>query len=227
MLSAWPKKTKAAISGFEHRVGLDSYPLWLRYLAAALILVAASGSLIMLGKGSGFGVVDTLKYITLVASLLFICRALWRIQQKESNLYYGNFLSQVNLFMASRRERMKLAIVACAALMIGVAYLCFALGALLYALASDGIYNPFSGKVEFGSVLLFIFDQALKGMLFDFMEIFSINLSELTVNADEKWFFGSFLVVFRLFFSVIVIGAFIAYVFERGMKLAGYKVSKP
>ncbi|MBC8048838.1 MAG: hypothetical protein H7X92_01660 [Chitinophagales bacterium] len=213
-----------SISAIQRRLGITAYPLWMRYLGAAILLLVASGALLYLGQGGGLTLIDAPKYAMLVGSLLFIGRALWRVQRKESNLYYGNLLSSVSLLVASRRERMRSTVIAALALVFGVAFLCTSVSALLYALASDGVYNPFKGAVSLGSVSLFIIDQALKGVFFDAMEIFGINVGSLTVDPREKWFFGAFLVLFRLFFSVIVIGAFIAYVFKRAMKLAGYKI---
>lgn len=213
-----------SISAIQRRLGLTAYPLWMRYLGVAMVLLMASGALLYLGQGGSLTLIDAPKYAVLIGSLLFIGRALWRVQQKESNLYYGNLLSSVSLLVASRRERMRSTIIAALALVFGVAFLCVSVSALLYALASDGIYNPFKGVVSFPSVFMFIIDQALKGVFFDAMEIFDINTSALTVDPREKWFFGAFLVLFRLFFSVIVIGAFIAYVFKRAIKLSGYKI---
>lgn len=216
-----------SIAAIERRLGINAYPLWLRYLAVALLLLAASSALLLAGQGGGLTLVDAPKYIVLIGSLLFIGRALWRVQRKESNLYYGNLLSSISLMVASRREKMRSTIIAALALVFGVIFLCFAVSALLYALASDGVYNPLKGAVDFRSVFVFIVDQALKGVFFDAMEIFDINLSPLTIDGREKWVFGAFLVIFRLFFSVIVIGAFVAYVFQRAMKLAGYKIAAP
>ncbi|MDX2264624.1 MAG: hypothetical protein NW215_06605 [Hyphomicrobiales bacterium] len=214
-----------SIAAIQRRLGLSVYPLWLRYLLAALALAALTGALLWLADGGGLTWLDAMKYVAIVSLLAFIGRALWRISRRESNLYYGNILSQISLLVASRRERVRSTIIAAGALVLGMAFLCFATAALLYALSADGLYTPFKTTPSFAETLLFIFDQAAKGLFFDAMEVFDIDISTLEVASREKWVFGAFLVLFRLFFSIVVIGAFIAYVLQRAMKLAGYKIT--
>jgi hypothetical protein len=213
--------------GLARKAGakVKAYPLWLRYLAGVALLSALSALTLRLGDGGGLTAADALKYVTLVGSLAFVGRVLWRIQERESNLYYGNFLSELSLIFASRRTRLRSTFIALGAILVCVAFLCFTLASLIYALASDGVYNPFNSAPGLGEVYLFVIDQALKGALFDFMEIFSLDLTNLAIDANDKWFFGAFLVVFRLFFSFIVIGAFIAYVLNRALQLAGYRIA--
>jgi hypothetical protein len=213
------------IAAIRRRLGFGAYPLWLRYLLAALALASLSGALLWLADGGGVTWLDGLKYAAILASLAFIARALWRISRRESNLYYGNILSQVSLLVASRRERVRSTIIAAGALIFGMAFLCYATAALIYALSADGIYTPFVQQPTFRETFIFMVDQAAKGLFFDALEVFSLDISALVTNPREKWVFGTFLVIFRLFFSVIVIGAFAAYVLQRALKLAGYKIT--
>src|SRR5262245_8196117 len=100
------------------------------------------------------------------------------------------------------------------------------LSAVTYDLAINfGIYNPFG--VHFGVVqaLLFFLDHALKGMLFDVMEVFDLHVqNDLRFRARDFPAFGVLVVMLRMAVSICAIGLLLHFVrkLELPQRLARY-----
>ena len=97
---------------------------------------------------------------------------------------------------------------------VGAVVVVVGLSAIVYDLAAHHqSYNPFEQPVGPFEVFLFFVDQALKGGLFDIMEVFQIHLQDhLSVNAWRHFLFGCVLVAFRSMMSLFVIGTIITIV---------------
>jgi hypothetical protein len=79
------------------------------------------------------------------------------------------------------------------------------------AFVEFNLYNPFERSFSYYQLWLFYCDEALKGALFDFSEVFKINIQDqLYFDARAHWGFGLFVVIYRMCASFIVVGAVIA-----------------
>lgn len=83
------------------------------------------------------------------------------------------------------------------------------LSALIYNLGTiSELYNPFGITFSMADSMLFHVNHALKGMLFDIMEVFDLNIqNKLQLDAKAHPIYGVAIALYRMFCSFAVFGA--------------------
>jgi hypothetical protein len=92
-------------------------------------------------------------------------------------------------------------------LILAVMLVCFT--CILYNLAAvAGVYNPFGGNIGWVGIFLFALDHAIKGLLFDFAEIFHLGIEPgIAINYREHVLLGLAVGVFRMAFASLAVAA--------------------
>jgi len=101
------------------------------------------------------------------------------------------------------------------------------LAALIFIVAASSItYNvihylgwdgPFGAKARASDIGLYFFDQALKGWVFPFFEVFQISIqNKLHINPRSEWIFAGMVVLFRFVIALLTLQIFwLAFVYRR------------